>query len=118
VLAVKARSALILGNGLVDGEVHLPALVGLSILDFPASVAKGSEDLILWVVDQNVAIGKVQDLGAVILTGPVPADVPQLPANLEGHDGLAGSRRHSEQDPALTLENGLHFAVDGNLLVV
>src|SRR2546422_709756 len=86
VLAVEARSAFILGKGLVDGEVHLPALVGLSILDFPASVAKGSEDLILWVVDQDVAISKVQNLGAAVLTGPVPADVPQLPANLESHD--------------------------------
>ena len=43
---------------------------------------------------------------------------PELPADLERDDGLAGAGRHREQHAALPLQDGLHGAVDGDLLVV
>ena len=118
ILPVQPRPALVLGDGLVDGEVHLPALGRLAVLDLAAGVAERREDLVLGIIDQDVAVGQVEDPGPAVLARAVPPRVPQLPADLEGHDGLAGAGRHGEQHAALALEDGLHGAVDGDLLVV
>ena len=53
-----------------------------------------------------------------MFAGAVPAGVPELPADLEGHDGLAGAGRHGEQLPPLASEDAFHGPVDGDLLVV
>ena len=47
VLAVEAGAALVLGDGLVDGEVHLAALAGLAVLDLAAGVAERAKVLSL-----------------------------------------------------------------------
>ena len=69
VLAVEARPALVLGDGLVDGEVHLAALDRLAVLDLVARVAERREDLVLRVVDEDVAVGEVQDPRPAMLAG-------------------------------------------------
>ena len=56
--------------------------------------------------------------GPAVFAGAVPAGVPELPADLEGDDGLAGAGGHGEQDAPLALQDGLDGAVDGDLLVV
>ena len=75
VLAVEARAALVLGDRLVDGEVHLAALDGLAACDLPAGVAERGEGLVLRVVDQDVAVGEVEDARPAVLAGAVPARV-------------------------------------------
>ena len=59
ILAIKTRAAFIAGDGLVNGEIHLAALLGNSILDFPAGVTERREGLIHRIVDQDVSVGKV-----------------------------------------------------------
>ena len=44
--------------------------------------------------------------------------VPELPAELERHGGLAGAGGHGEQQSPLALEDGFHGPVDGDLRVV
>ena len=70
------------------------------------------------VVHQDVAIGEEQDAGLAVSALPVPAPAPELPADLEGHQGLAGAGGHAQQDAAAALKQGLHDAVDCDLLVV
>ena len=53
-----------------------------------------------------------------MLASAVPARGPELPADLEGDDGLAGAGRHREQHARLALQDRLDGAVDGDLLVV
>ncbi len=112
-------AALVLRHGLIDAEVHLPAVDDLSGLDLVACVAEGGEDTVLGLVDEDVAVGEVKDAGAAVSAGQVPSGVPQLPADLERDQGLARAGGHGEQQAlAPALEHGLHGAVDGGLLVV
>ena len=112
-------AALVLGKRLVDREVHLAALDDLAGLDLVAGIAEGREDAVLRLVDEDVAVGEVEDAGPAMLAGAVPAGVPQLPADLERDGGLAGAGRHREQQaPPVALEDGLDGAVDRDLLVV
>ena len=118
VLAEQAGAALVLGDRLVDGEVHLPALDDLAVSILWRASPNGGEDLVLRVVDQDVAVGQVEDPRPAMLARAVPARVPELPADLEGDDGLAGAGRHREQQPRSPLQDRLDGAVDGDLLVV
>jgi hypothetical protein len=103
---------------LVDGKVHLTALVGFAILDLPAGITKGSKYLVLGIVNQDIAVGKIEDLGAAVFTGGVPTGAPEFPTNLKGDNGLAGAGGHSEQNPLLPLHNGLHNSVNGDFLII
>ena len=118
VLSVQARAAFVFGNGLIDGEVDFPPLADLAVGDLPAGIAERREGLVLRVVDQDVAVGKVENLGAAVFARPVPQGVPELPADLEGDQGLAGAGRHREQDSPLPFQDRLHHPIDGDLLVV
>ena len=119
VLAVEPGPSLVTGDRLVDGEVHLAALHHDATLDLVARVAERRELLILGVVDQDVAVGEVEDARlAPLLALGVPARRPEPPTDLEGDVGLAGAGGHREQDARLTLEHGLDGAVDRRLLVV
>ena len=79
------------GQGLIDAEVHIPALAGVAACDLVPGITKGREHLGHRVIDQNVAVSQKQNLGATVLTGAVPTVVPQLPANLECDAGLASA---------------------------
>ena len=114
----QARPALVLGERLIDREVHLAAFDDLAGFDLVAGVAEGREDPVLGLIDEDVAVGKIEDARAAILARAVPAGRPQLPANLEGDDRLAGAGRHGEQQAALALEDRLDRPVDRDLLVV
>jgi hypothetical protein len=74
--------------------------------------------LSLGVVDQNVAIGEIEDARPPMVARAVPAGLGQLPADLERDHGLAGAGRHGEQDAPPALKNRLDAAVDRDLLVV
>src|SRR5688572_8060953 len=100
ILPVETGSSFVLGNRLIDGEIDLTALVDLSVFNFPAGIVEGSEGFILGIINQDVAVGKVEDLGTTVLARPVPAGIPQLPANLEGDNGLTRTGRHRQQDAA------------------
>lgn len=114
----KPRAALLLCQRLIDGKIHLPALNDLAGFDLVARVAKRGECLILWVVNEDVAIRKEEDARLAVFAGLVPAARPELPANLEGNDGFARSCRHREQQTFFAGEDGFDRPVDGNLLVV
>ena len=102
VVAEKPGAALVFGKGLIDGEIHFAAFDDFAGINLVACVAEGGEGLVLWVVDKDVAVGQIKDARLAIFTRLVPAARPQLPANLEGHDGFAGSRRHSEKQALLS----------------
>ena len=119
VLRCTGRARLVLGDGLVDGEVHLAALVHLAVLDLPAGVAErrrtscpsGRRPGCCGRPGRGCAAGGAR-------RSRFQRDVPELPADLERHDRLAGARGHGEQDALLALQHGLHGAVDGDFLVV
>lgn len=48
----------------------------------------------------------------------VPARVPELPADLECDDGLAGTSRHGQQNTLLTTSDCRDSSIDGDFLVV
>src|SRR5262249_48781004 len=49
----ESRPAFILGDGLISGEVHLPALDRLTFLDLVPGISEGSKRLVLRVIDEN-----------------------------------------------------------------
>lgn len=114
----KPSAALVLGERLLRGEIHLPAFDDLAGFDLVARVPEGREGFVLRVVDEDVAIREEQDARLAIFPGRVPAARPELPTNLEDHDGLAGARRHREKQTFLSGKNGFDRAVDGDLLIV
>ncbi len=118
ILAVKSRAALILGDRLVDGEVHLPALVGFPVFDLPPGIAEGGEDLILGIIDKNIAIGEIKDFRTSVLTGPVPARRPEFPANMKRDVRLACPGGHGEKNPPLVLQDRLDRAVHRDFLII
>jgi hypothetical protein len=117
-LPVEPGAGLVLGDGLIDGEVHLPALAHDAALDLEAGLAERGEGLVLRIVHQDVAIGEEQDARLAVGALPVPAPAPELPADLKGDHGLACAGGHAQQDTASALEHGLDDAVDRDLLVV
>ena len=96
ILLEQTRPALILGDGLIDGEIHFAAFDDLAGFDLVARVAEGGEGLVLRVVDQDVAVGEIENARPAVLARPVPAARPQLPADLKGDDRLAGARGHCQ----------------------
>ena len=118
VLPIEAGTIGVAGNRLIDGEVHLPALNRSAAGDLPTGVAKGCEGLCHRIVDQDVAIGEIQNAGSTVLACAIPAGVPKFPADLKRHDRFASARSHCEQDARFALRDGLHGSVNGDLLVV
>ena len=62
VLPVEAGTVLVAGDGLIDGEVHVPALDRSPPGDLRARVAEWPEFFGHRVVHQDVAVGEEQDL--------------------------------------------------------
>ena len=104
VLAVQARAVLVPRDGLIDGEVDFPPLADLAGRDLPAGIAEGHKGLVLRVVNEDVAIGKVENLGPAVLARAVPPSVPEFPADLESDECLPGASRHREQHPPLPFD--------------
>ena len=117
VFPIEAGATLVLGNGLVGGEIHLTALDDFA-LNLPAGIAEGGELFVLRIVYEDGAVGEVQDAGATRLAGAVPASAPELPADVEGHIRLAGTGWHVDQHMALAAGDCGDDAVDGDLLVI
>jgi hypothetical protein len=116
-IAVEPRAPFVLGDGLVDGEVHLSALADVAVFDLPPRVLERYEGLVLRVVYQDVPVRQVQYPRPSILPGAVPTRGPELPADLERHERLARPGGHRQQDAPLPLQHGLHDAVYRDLLV-
>ena len=96
------HAPLVLGERLVDPEVHLPALDHLARLDLAPRIAEFREDAVLGLVDEDVAVREVEHSRPPVLARPIPAAGPELPADLERHRGLprAGRHRHEQAAPA------------------
>src|ERR1017187_7002369 len=107
IVAVKPGPVGVAGKSLVDREVHLAAFHRFAV-DLVTRLPERRKYLRLRLVHEDVAIRKVQDSGTPIRSSFIPSGVPELPANLKGDDGLAGSRREREENPFLALEHGLH----------
>ena len=102
---------------LVDGgrQLNLGAVFALDGLGAGAELghgcAEGAEVVDHGLIDQDIAIGEVED--AFLAPG-----FPQTPDDLKGGVGLAGAGRHDEQDAVLALGDGFDGLVDGDALVV
>ncbi|MCU0684831.1 MAG: hypothetical protein MUF34_21735 [Polyangiaceae bacterium] len=99
------------GDGLVEGEVDFELLLGLAVADFGHHLAEGRKVVRLGLVDQDGTIGQKEN--ALFDPG-----LPEPPDNLKGGVGLAGARRHHEQEALLPPGHRLDRAVDGVHLVV
>ena len=110
IASVETRLSLAVGNGLVDGEVHLAALDGPA-LDLLDGVTKRREGAVFGLIHQDVAVGQVE--GTALAAG-----FPELPHDLHGHEGLARAGGHSDEESLPILDGTLDGAVDGDLLVV
>jgi hypothetical protein len=86
----------VFGNGLVNREVHFPAFINLAIFNLPTRVPEGREHLVLRIIDQDISIGEVKDLGAAVFSRSILAHTPELPADLKGDCGFPGSSRHCQ----------------------
>ena len=71
-LAVQARTDLVVGDRLVGREVHLAALASVAADDLVSRVAERREGLVLRVVDEDVAVGEIEDARLAELAGAVP----------------------------------------------
>ncbi len=116
---VEAGAALVLGDGLVSGEVEFAAVDDPAAFDAVAGVAEGGEHLVLGIIDEEIAVGQIEDAGlAGRVALHVPLGFPKLPADLEGDEGLAGAGGHGEEHALLATQNGGKRAIHGDLLVV
>ena len=114
----QAGAPLVLGQRLVDPEVHLSALDHFARLDLVPRVAERREDPVLGLIDQDVAVGEVKNPGTTVFAGPVPASVPELPADLERDRGLSRTGRHRHEQAPPSGDDAFYHAVDRDLLVV
>src|SRR5665213_825005 len=112
------NASLVLGERLVDREIHLAAFHDVAGFEFVSRITEHREDAVLRLVNENVAVGEIEDLRPPVLARSVPASRPQLPANLKGNHRLAGASCHRQQQPAVALQDPLNDAVDRDLLVV
>ena len=109
---------LVLGERLVDREIHFAALDDLAALDLVPGVAKGREDAVLRLVDEDVAVGKIENAWAPVFAGAVPAafqsfqQIWKATAVLPVPVAMVSSRRRSP------FRDRLDRAVDGDLLIV
>jgi hypothetical protein len=71
IFAVQTRAVLVLGEGLIDGEVDFQPLADLAVGDLPTGIAERCEGFVLRVVDEDVAVGQVENLGPAVFAGVV-----------------------------------------------
>ena len=73
VISEQAFTALILGERLIDGKIHLAAEDDFAGGDLVARIAERRERLVLGIVDQNIPVGKEENSRLTVLACPVPA---------------------------------------------
>ena len=64
VLFEQAGPALVLGQSLINGEIHFAAFDDFAGFDLVPRVAEGGEDPILGLIHEYVAVGEVEVCGA------------------------------------------------------
>ena len=74
---VEAGAAFVFGDGLVGGEIQFAPERHDAAFDLPARIAEGREDLVLGIVDEEIAVGEVKDarfaecgLGMAVVMAP------------------------------------------------
>lgn len=87
-------------DGLIEGEVDLVGLLDGAVGDLGYRRTEGLEVINLGLIDQDVALGEEED--AFFAAGSL-----QLPDDLEGAVGLAGTGGHYQQDALLPPGDGL-----------
>src|SRR5438874_5128256 len=113
------KATLVVGRErLINGEVNLAAFDRVAVLNLCARIAKLCKDFILRIIDENVAIGEVENFGTAMLTSLIPPSVPKLPADLKRNRRLTCSGRHRKKNAALARHDCFYGTVDGDLLVV
>ncbi len=73
VLFEQTGPALIFGQSLINGKIHLPAFDYFAGLDFVPRVAEGGKDTIFGLIHEYVTVGEVKYTGPPVLARPVPA---------------------------------------------
>src|SRR5207249_5283795 len=119
VFFIESWAIRILCDSLIGRKVYFASFVGYTILNFPTCISKVSKHFIFGIINQNISIGKIEDLRVSMLATTVPARLPELPANLEGNECFACAGCHGEQNTfRFVVDNFLDGAIDGNFLVI
>src|SRR5205823_4393899 len=98
ILLVQTWPSFVLGDRLIDREVDVSPIVDDAILDLEAGFIKRSKVLVLGVVDEDIPIGKIENFRTAVGARPIPASIPELPADLEGDESFARSGGHGEEE--------------------
>ena len=115
-VAVYAVGVPSIGEGLIDPEVDLATGLRFALELPDRTVTEGGDELARHrVVDQDVAIGEIEDAWLAV-TAPVAG--PEFPDDLKRDEGLAGARGHRQQQPLVAGQDRLDGAVDRDPLVV
>ena len=114
----EAGAPLVLGEGLIDCEVHLATLDHFTGFNLVPCVAERREDSVLRLVDENVSIRQIENARPSVVAGAVPSRVPELPANLEVCGRLACSGRHRQQQSIVALKCDRPLLRDGMRIAV
>ena len=72
ILFVKSGACSSFCQCLINREINLAALDRIPVLDLRAGVAELSKDFVLRIVDQDVAIGEIENFRAAMFAGSVP----------------------------------------------
>src|SRR5438874_12500365 len=113
------KATLVVGRErLINGEVNLAAFDRVAVLNLCARIAKLCKDFILRIIDENIAIGEVENFGTAMLTSLIPPSVPKLPADLKCNRRLTCSGRHRKKNAALAGNNCFNGAIDRDFLIV
>src|SRR5262249_48967222 len=118
IFLIKTRPMFVFCYGLINREVHFPAFVNLAVFNLPTRIPEGCKHLILRIVDQDVPISEVKNLGSAVFSRAIPTYTPELPADLEGNCGFSGASGHCEKHPLIALYDSLDDAIDSNFLIV
>ena len=110
---------------LEDGEEQAAVLGGLALLtdvcrfDAHQRVLGEGGERVVGLVRQNVPVGEKEDAWlARGFAAQVPAGVKEFPRDLERDEGFAGAGGKREQDALPVLRDGLHHALDGDVLII
>ena len=98
----EAFAALVLSEGLINGEVHLPALDDLARRYLVAGIAEASEDAVFRIIDQDIAVGKIKDFRPAVLACAIPSGILELPADLKRDRCFPRARGHRDQKTPLS----------------
>jgi hypothetical protein len=72
----QGHTTLVLSERLVDGKIHLAAFNRFAGFDLVPSITESSEDAVLRLVNEDVAVGQIKNARPAVFPGPIPPRRP------------------------------------------